>query len=88
MPKYVAPALYEENKQKVLEMSLAVQAWESGQAVRGSSGLSDREIAEKLGLEPADVTEIRCIAEIDLLPQTTWMRSAEWKQNKAGRKQP
>jgi hypothetical protein len=39
----------------------------------------------------ADVTEVRCIAELDLLPADTWLQSANWKPEKAMksfRKQP
>ena len=35
-----------------------------------------------LGLDVEDVTEIRCIAELDLLPPDTWLRSANWKKEK------
>lgn len=82
MPKNIPPALYHEYKHKVLEMSLAIQYYERTEARRESSSLSDREIAARLGLDVEDVTEIRCIAEIDLLPADTWLRSANWKREK------
>lgn len=83
MYKQVSPELYEKYKRQVLEMSLAIQRFEGTAAVRETSSLTDQEIAERLGLDAEDVTEIRCIAEVDLLPPDTWLKSARWKQEKA-----
>ncbi|MFC1917897.1 hypothetical protein ACFLXH_04515 [Chloroflexota bacterium] len=83
MAKYVSPQLYNQYKQQIMEMSPAIQYYEGTQVKRETCSLSDREIAEKLGLDVSDVTEIRCIAEIELLPPDTWMKSAQWKQEKA-----
>ena len=83
MPKYISPELYDKYKHQVLEMSPAIQCYEGTAAVREVSGLSDREIADRLGLDADDVTEIRCIAEIDLLPADAWAKSANWKREKA-----
>ncbi len=80
MVKYVSPELYEKYKQQVLEMSLAIQNYVGTTQVRETSSLTDREIAERLGLDVADVTEIRCMAEIDLLPADAWLKSVDWKQ--------
>ena len=85
MPKYVSPELYHKYKHQVLEMSPAIQYYEGTVMQRESSCLSDQEIAERLGLDVEDVTEIRCIAEIDLLPADTWMKSANWKRERARR---
>ncbi len=82
MPKNVSPELYNKYKHQVLEMSPAIQYYEGTEARRESSSLSDQEIAERLGLDVEDVTEIRCIAEIDILPSDTWHRSANWKWEK------
>jgi len=82
MPRYVSPKLYHRYKHQVLEMSLAVQYYQGTVAQRESSSLSDQEIAERLGLDVEDVTEIRCIAEIDLLPADTWIKSDNWKRDK------
>ncbi len=82
MVKYVSPGLYEKYKKQVLEMSLAIQYYEGTRQVRETSCLSDQEIAERLGLDAADVTEIRCMAEIDLLPADSWLKSADWKKAK------
>ncbi|MFQ5849870.1 MAG: hypothetical protein ACE5JU_04690 [Candidatus Binatia bacterium] len=83
MPKYVSPELYHRYKHKVLEMSLAIQYYEGTEARRDSSSLSDREIADRLGLDIEDVMEIRCIAELELLPADTWVQSANWKRERA-----
>ena len=86
MVKYVSYELYDKYKQQVLEMSPAIQYYEGTRQVRESSCLTDREIAERLGLDVDEVTEIRCIAEIDLLPADTWLKSANWKREKALRR--
>ncbi len=83
MPKYISPELYHKYKRQVLEMSPAIQYYEGTEARRESSSLSDQEIADRLGLDVEDVTEIRCIAEIDLLPADTWLQSANWKREAA-----
>ncbi|MBA7614468.1 hypothetical protein ES703_21733 [subsurface metagenome] len=85
MSKYVSPELYHKYKHQVLEMSLAIQYYEGTTAVRESSSLSEQEIADRLGLDVDDVTEIRCIAEIDLLPADTWIEADYWKRGKAQR---
>lgn len=90
MPKYISPELYNKYKSQVLEMSPAIQYYQGTVLQRESSSLSDQEIAERLGLEVEDVTEIRCMAEIDF-PLNTWIHSLNWKREKArnfsGRKQ-
>lgn len=80
MAKYVSPELYNKYKYQVLEMSPAIQYYEGTTRLRESSSLSDQEIADRLGLDKEDVTEIRCIAEIDLLPPDIWIQSDNWKQ--------
>ena len=83
MSKYVSPELFHKYKHQVLEMSPAIQYYEGTAAQRESSSLSDQEIADRLGLDVDDVTEIRCIAEIDLLPADTWIKSDNWKREMA-----
>ena len=82
MPKNVSPELYEKYKGKILEMSAAIQCYDGTSVRRETSSLTDREIAERLNLDVEDVTEIRCIAELDLLPADTWLESANWKREK------
>jgi hypothetical protein len=83
MSRYVSPELYNKYKHQVLEMSPAIQCYEGTEARRESSSLTDQEIADRLGLHVEDVTEIRCIAELELLPADTWLQSANWKRQKA-----
>jgi len=85
MSKYVSPELYHKYKHQVLEMSPAIQYYEGTTLQRETSCLTDREIADRLGLDVDDVTEIRCIAEIDLLPADAWLKSENWKREKAQR---
>ncbi len=82
MPKYVSPELYDKYKNQILEMSPAIQCYEGTKVRRESSSLTDQEIAERLGLDVEDVTEIRCIAELEVLPADAWVQSANWKQEK------
>ncbi len=85
MPKYISPELYHKYKHQVLEMSPAIQYYEGTTLQRESSCLTDQEIADRLGLDVDEVTEIRCIAEIDLLPADTWLKSENWKREKVQR---
>jgi len=85
MSRYVSPELYHKYKHQVLEMSPAIQYYEGTTLQRETSCLTDQEIADRLGLDVDDVTEIRCIAEIDLLPADAWLKSENWKREKAQR---
>ena len=85
MSRYVSPELYNKYKHKIIEMSPAIQCYEGIRLVRDSSCLTDEEIAERLGLDVEDVTEIRCIAEIELLPADAWLQSERHKREKARR---
>ncbi|MDP2646340.1 MAG: hypothetical protein Q8P24_15485 [Desulfobacterales bacterium] len=82
MEKYISPELYDRYKHQVLEMSLAVQNYVGLQHVRETSCLTDAEIAEKLGLPREQVTGIRMIAEMDLMPADTWINSDAEKRRK------
>lgn len=83
MVNYVSPEIYRTYKKKVLEMSPAIQNYIGTTQVRESSSLSDQEIADRLGLDVDTVTEIRCIAEIDLFPADAWLDATNWKRDKA-----
>jgi len=82
MAKYVAPEIYNKYKNLILEMSPAIQYYDGLVAQRETSCLSDREIADRLGIDVEDVTEIRCIAEVESLPADAWLKSANWKRDK------
>ena len=85
MSKYISPELYHKYKHQVLEMSPAIQYYEGTTLRRESSCLTDQEIADRLGLDMDEVTEIRCIAEIDLLPADAWLKSANRNRERAQR---
>ena len=85
MSKYISSELYRKYKHQVLEMSPAIQYYEGTTLQRESSSLTDQEIADRLGLDADEVTEMRCIAEIDLLPADAWLKSENWKREKAQR---
>ena len=85
MAKYVSPELYHKYKHQILEMSPAIQHYEGTTTIRESSSLSDQEIADRLRLDVDDVTEIRCIAEVDCLPADTWLKSDNWKRENVRR---
>jgi hypothetical protein len=67
------PELYRRHKDEVLRLSNSFQRI-------GTRGLSDREIAERLDLEEAVVTEIRCVAERDLYPLEEWDHAIDFKR--------
>ncbi len=64
---FVDPETYEKYKNEVLELSHAVQInfQEHLPADKRRPGFSDKQIAEKLGIEEKVVREIRCVAERD-----------------------
>ena len=70
------PAVYARHKDEVLRLSNSFQTIER-------RGLSDREIAERLGLDERTVTEIRCVAERDCYPLDEWQRAIEFKRKAA-----
>ena len=67
------PEIYARHKDEVLRLSNSFQTIEH-------RGLSDREIAERLGLDERTVTEIRVDAERDCYPIDEWERAIEFKR--------
>lgn len=67
------PDLYARHKDEVLRLSNSFQRIDR-------RGLSDREIAERLGLDERTVTEIRVVAERDCYPLDEWERALEFKR--------
>jgi hypothetical protein len=70
------PELYRRHKDTVLQLANSFQRI-------GQRGLSDREIAEKLGLDERTVTEIRCVAERDCYGLDEWEQAIEFKRKAA-----
>ena len=67
------PEIYKKYKDEVLQLCNSFQTI-------GKRGLSDKEIAEKLGLDERTVTEIRCVAERDLYPLEEWQKAIDFKR--------
>ena len=70
------PEVYRRHRDDVLRLSNSFQRIDQ-------RGLSDREIAERLGLDERTVTEIRCVAERDVYPLDEWDRAIEFKRRAA-----
>jgi hypothetical protein len=70
------PDVYRRWKDEVLRLSNSFQRI-------GQRGLSDREIAERLGLDERTVTEVRCVAERDCYPLDEWEKAIEFKKRAA-----
>ena len=67
------PEVYKRHQDEVLRLSNSFQRI-------GQRGLSDREIAERLGLDERTVTEIRCVAERDIYGLDEWEKAIEFKR--------
>ena len=78
---FVDPETYEKYKDEILEMSHAVQVnvQEQLPAEKRRPGFSDKQIAEKLGLELQVVREIRCVAERDKDPLDEFEEAIRFK---------
>ncbi len=78
----LSPELYRQYKDQILELSNSFQRDINEHLPPGERkrGLSDREIAERLGLEERVVTEIRCVAERDLYDLDEWEKAIQFKK--------
>jgi len=90
MTTKISPELYERFRHEILGYTNSKQRYEPGKAQRG---LSDAEIAEKLGITALEATEIRCIAELDAVATSRFLEADGWKQErfertKVGRNPP
>ena len=66
------PDVYKRYKDEVLALSNSFQRIDR-------RGLSDAEIAQKVGLDERTVTEIRCVAERDCYSLDEWEKAIEFK---------
>ena len=66
------PDVYRRYKDEVLALSNSFQRIDR-------RGLSDAEIAQKVGLDEHTVTEIRCVAERDCYSLDEWAKAIEFK---------
>lgn len=80
---FVDVELYHRYKEQVLSMSQAIQINypEHLPPEKRQPGFSDRQIAEKLGIEERVVREIRCVAEREFYPVDEWERALEFKDH-------
>ena len=67
------PEVYKLHKDDVLALSNSFQRIDR-------PGLSDKQIAERIGLDERTVTEIRCVAERDCYPLEEWQKAIEFKR--------
>jgi len=70
------PEVYRRYKDEVLALCNSFQKIHQ-------PGLSDKQIAERLGLDERTVTEIRCVAERDCYPLDEWQRAIDFKRKAA-----
>lgn len=79
---FVDPDTYNKYKDEILELSHAVQVnfQEHLPAEKRQPGLSDQQIAEKLGLDLQIVREIRCVAERDKYPIDEFEEAIRFKE--------
>lgn len=78
---FVDPEMYRKYKDQVLSMSQSIQinTPEHLPPDKRQPGFSDRQIAEKIGIEERVVREIRCVAEREYYPVDEWERALEFK---------
>ena len=79
MPRFVSMSLYERYRDAVWDLTNARQRYEPGIKHRG---LTDEEIASKLGLTKEDATEIRCIAENEKIPLEAYLDAEGIKEER------
>jgi hypothetical protein len=78
---FIEPEIYAQYKDEILRLSNSFQVnpQEHLPAGQRQRGLSDKEIAARLGLEERVVREIRVVAERDYYPLDEWERAIEFK---------
>ena len=79
MPRFVSMDVYERYKDEVWKLTNAKQRLEPGKKHRG---LTDDEIASKLGLTVEEVIEIRCIAENDNISLEAYLDADNTKEKR------
>ncbi|MEX0644170.1 MAG: hypothetical protein WD076_02595 [Parvularculaceae bacterium] len=79
---FVAPEVYHRYKDEILSMSQAIQVNypEHLPPDKRKPGFSDRQIAEKLGIDAETVREIRCVAERQYYDIDEWFKAIEFKE--------
>ena len=78
---FVAPEIYKKYKDQVLALSNSIQVNinEHLPKEKRRGGLSDKQIAEQLGLEERVVREIRVVGEREYYPLAEWEEAIRFK---------
>jgi hypothetical protein len=76
----VDPDVYHRYKDEVLRLSNSFQRNIKIDLPNRMRGLSDKEIAERLGLDERTVSEIRCVAERDCYGLDEWEQAIAFKE--------
>ncbi len=79
MPRFVNMDLYNRYKDEIWKLTNAKQRFEPQISHRG---LTDREIASQLGLTVAEVTEIRCISENEMISLEKYLDADDTKEQR------
>lgn len=81
MSYFIDPETYRTYKDRVLELSQSIQINypEHLPPEKRKPGLSDEQIAERLGLDVFTAREIRCVAERDYYGLDEWQKALEFK---------
>ena len=79
---FVEPEIYKKYKDQVLEMSQSIQVnyVEHLAPEKRKPGFSDKQIAEKLGLDERIVREIRCVGEREFYDVEEWEKATTFKE--------
>ena len=79
---FVEPEIYKKYKDQVLEMSQSIQVnyVEHLAPEKRTPGFSDKQIAEKLGLDERIVREIRCVGEREFYDVEEWEKATTFKE--------
>ena len=78
---FVDPEIYRRHREEILKLSNSIQVdiHEHLAGEKRRRGLSDREIADRLGLDERTVREIRVVAERDYYDIEEWEKAIEFK---------
>ncbi|MCY3929519.1 MAG: hypothetical protein OXG81_14740 [Acidobacteria bacterium] len=78
---FVDPETYRRHREEILKLSNSIQVdiHEHLPGEKRRRGLSDREIADRLGLDERTVREIRVVAERDYYDIEEWEKAIEFK---------
>lgn len=81
MTYFVDPETYRAYKDRVLELSQSIQINypEHLPPEKRRPGLSDEQIAERLGLDVFTAREIRCVAEREYYGLDEWQKALDFK---------